>query len=224
MSTLVNPEHRAARSQSRPFAETAVRRLPRHAFVACRSDVLRRRIESLLARAGVAAHPADALAGQPGGAGGLFVVDLETAARLEAETATRVVVVAAGEEGETPRLIATGAAAVVPEQRLEDALLPSVEAALAGQVVVPAADRRRVSRPTLTAREKQALALVVMGFSNAEIAGKLHLTVSTVKSHLRSAFRKLGVRSRNEATALILDPANNLGLGILELSGDRVIV
>ena len=46
--------------------------------------------------------------------------------------------------------------------------------------------------------------MVVLGFSNVEVASKLHVTEATVKSHLSSAYRKLGVRSRHEATDLIL--------------------
>jgi hypothetical protein len=42
-----------------------------------------------------------------------------------------------------------------------------------------------------------------------------------VKSHLSSAFTKLGARSRSEATALILDPATGLGPGILTIATDR---
>jgi DNA-binding NarL/FixJ family response regulator len=38
-----------------------------------------------------------------------------------------------------------------------------------------------------------------------------------VKSHLSSSFSKLGARSRSEATALILDPATGLGMGILTI-------
>ena len=45
---------------------------------------------------------------------------------------------------------------------------------------------------------------------------------STVKSHLSSAFGKLGVRSRNEAVDLILDPDRGLGMGILSLGGEPV--
>jgi DNA-binding NarL/FixJ family response regulator len=59
-----------------------------------------------------------------------------------------------------------------------------------------------------------------MGFSNAEIARQLFVTEATVKSHLSSAFSKLGVRSRAEATARILDPEHGLGTGILSISDD----
>ena len=57
--------------------------------------------------------------------------------------------------------------------------------------------------------------LVVMGFTNSQIGSRLFLAESTVKSHLSSAFSKLGVRSRSEAAALILDPEESFGMGIL---------
>ena len=47
---------------------------------------------------------------------------------------------------------------------------------------------------------------VAAGLTNSEIAESLFLSESTVKSHLSSAFAKLGVRSRREAAALVLDP------------------
>jgi DNA-binding NarL/FixJ family response regulator len=101
-----------------------------------------------------------------------------------------------------------------------EALGPSLRAILAGQLAVPRDFRAHVAKPMLTTREKQILALVILGLSNGEISRKLYLAESTVKSHLSSAFAKLGVRSRNEAAALILDPSGGLGPGILRISDE----
>ena len=60
--------------------------------------------------------------------------------------------------------------------------------------------------------------MVVMGFSNPEIAAKLHVSESAVKSHLYSAFGTLGVSTRKEAVALILDPTAGFGTGILAIT------
>ncbi len=79
---------------------------------------------------------------------------------------------------------------------------------------------RQIEPPALSTREKQILGLVVMGYMNSQIAEQLFLAESTVKSHLSSAFGKLGVRSRNEAVNLILDPERGLGMGILALGGE----
>lgn len=100
----------------------------------------------------------------------------------------------------------------------ERSLLATLGAVEAGMCVVPRAVRQLVDRPPLSARERQVLAMVVLDFSNAEIAEKLVVTESNVKSHLTSAFSKLGVTSRNAAAELILDPESGLGPGILRIS------
>ena len=52
----------------------------------------------------------------------------------------------------------------------------------------------------LTAREREVMEqLLHAGGTNAQIAHALHLSEKTVKAHLASAFRKLGVRSRAAA-------------------------
>jgi DNA-binding NarL/FixJ family response regulator len=116
--------------------------------------------------------------------------------------------------------LTAGAAGVVLHDDLDYALLPCLEAARAGQICLPARVSQPLGPPILSAREKQVLALVVMGYMNSEIAGRLFLAESTIKSHLSSAFSKLGVCSRHEAAARILDPQNGLGVGILTLAGE----
>jgi DNA-binding NarL/FixJ family response regulator len=136
----------------------------------------------------------------------------------EAMPAARLVVVAPG----APRravheAFGAGADAFVLEDRVSGSLGIAVVAACAGHVVLPREWRERVAGPLLTSREKQVLGMVVMGFTNRAIAGKLFVAESTVKSHLTSIFAKLGVRGRNEAAALVLDPANGLGTGVLAI-------
>ncbi len=135
---------------------------------------------------------------------------------------TPIVVVCAGiERWEMRAALAAGAAGVVLYDDLgSSALGPCLRAVMAGQTCVPRGQWRQIEPPALSAREKQILGLVVMGYMNSQIAEQLFLAESTVKSHLSSAFGKLGVRSRNEAVNLILDPERGLGMGILALGGE----
>ncbi|SEG05839.1 two component transcriptional regulator, LuxR family [Actinacidiphila yanglinensis] len=51
----------------------------------------------------------------------------------------------------------------------------------------------------LTIREAEVLALVAEGLSNTEIAGRLHVSMATVKTHINNLFAKTGVRDRAQA-------------------------
>ena len=64
--------------------------------------------------------------------------------------------------------------------------------------------RSAVSRdiPHLTSREREVLALLIGGNTNRQISKELHVTERTVKEHLSSLYRKLGVSNRTEAALL----------------------
>ena len=53
----------------------------------------------------------------------------------------------------------------------------------------------------VSAREAEVLALVGEHLTNAEIAGRLYISIRTVESHVSALLRKLGVRTRVEAAA-----------------------
>lgn len=150
-------------------------------------------------------------------------VATELPALREAQPEAPVVIVC-GEvrPGELRGALAAGVNGIVLEEHLSATLGVCIEAVQAGQVCVPRRHAPQIEPATLSAREKQILGLVVMGYMNSEIASQLFVAESTVKSHLSSAFSKLGVRSRNEAVDLIVDPERGLGMGILALGGEPI--
>ena len=94
-----------------------------------------------------------------------------------------------------------------PEQ-----LLRAVEIAAEGEIVAPRRlleylinHEEHTDLGALTARQREILSLVVEGLSNAEIGRRLYLSESTIKQHLRAAYKALNVRNRTEAAKLIRD-------------------
>jgi DNA-binding NarL/FixJ family response regulator len=129
---------------------------------------------------------------------------------------TRAVVVLAHPRREDlRRALDAGADGAVLSIRLAATLGPAVRAVCAGQACVPRELRRQFQRPALSPREKQVLAMVATGLTNGEVAARLYLSESTVKGHLAGAFAKLDVHSREEATALVLDPEARVGIALL---------
>ncbi len=106
-------------------------------------------------------------------------------------------------------LLARGAVGHLSKAATASQIVDSVHAVLRGEVVVGA--QAQQGRPVtgesplgadpsgLTPREAEVLTMIASGLSNQEIAGRSHLSVNTVKSYIRSAYRKIGVDCRSRA-------------------------
>jgi NarL family two-component system response regulator LiaR len=94
-----------------------------------------------------------------------------------------------------------------------DELAAAIRAAHAGrptlapeatQALIQAANHPPTPGEDLTAREREVLALMVDGLHNSDIAERLVVSRSTIKSHVSNILSKLGVSSRAEAISLAL--------------------
>ena len=83
--------------------------------------------------------------------------------------------------------------------RVSARYLAKLLAALSQETAVPTSDERLAEPPS--ERELEVLAFIAAGESNQEIAAKLYVSPSTVKTHINRLYRKLGARSRTQAVA-----------------------
>jgi DNA-binding NarL/FixJ family response regulator len=110
--------------------------------------------------------------------------------------------------------IEAGASGYLLKDAPPDELVAAVRAAAAGEsALAPVIAGRLMARmrsplTSLSTRELEVLELVAGGASNTDIAGRLHITEATVKSHLVHIFTKLDVGSRTAAVSA----ARSLGL------------
>jgi NarL family two-component system response regulator LiaR len=115
------------------------------------------------------------------------------------------------DEDLVPHAMQAGAIGYLLKGVSNQELVEAIRAAHAGQPVlakeamaalVEAAAPGPKLGDDLSAREREVLALLAQGLSNKEIAGRLFLSVATVKYHVRLLLSKLGASSRAEAVAL----------------------
>lgn len=76
----------------------------------------------------------------------------------------------------------------------------ALAAAASAQEAPPPAQQ---ALPDLTSRESDVLEGILQGWSNAELAARLSISVPTVKTHVSNVLAKLGARSRSHAAALV---------------------
>jgi NarL family two-component system response regulator LiaR len=74
----------------------------------------------------------------------------------------------------------------------------------AAQALVETANQPPAPGLDLTEREREVLTLMIEGLNNTQIAGRLSVSPSTIKSHVSNILSKLGVASRTEAVTLAL--------------------
>jgi DNA-binding NarL/FixJ family response regulator len=111
-----------------------------------------------------------------------------------------------------------GAAGYIPKHLSGAAMISALRLVLSGERFLPsmllapeqqdqpAASQSGASK--LTPREREVLALLREGLPNKVIANRLSLSEVTVKSHLFSIFRKLGVQNRVQAARRLVELAD----------------
>jgi DNA-binding NarL/FixJ family response regulator len=102
-----------------------------------------------------------------------------------------------------------GASGFVHAEMMPDQLVRALAVAARGELVAPRELLRYVltndhsgDLAALSARQREIMGYVVEGLSNAEIGRRLYLSESTIKQHLRAAYKLLGVSNRTEAANL----------------------
>lgn len=144
---------------------------------------------------------------------------IEATRRLKAmKCPSRIVILSASEDfDDVIACLRAGAHGYMHKRIHSQELVESVRRASRGEPVIPRdmiapylefrAREKRVSVP-LSEREQEVLLLLARGATNREISAHLKVAEGTIKSHVRSLFRKLGISSREEAA----DHARSLGL------------
>jgi NarL family two-component system response regulator LiaR len=127
--------------------------------------------------------------------------------RMVRETRARRVVVFSWQVDDVGARAAVdaGAAGYVGKWLPAEQLVGALERIHRGEVVVSEAPGRDVAdawpgrMQGLTHRESQVMAMIAQGLSNQDIADQAFLSINTVKSYIRSSYRKLDITSRSRA-------------------------
>ncbi len=109
------------------------------------------------------------------------------------------------------RAIEHGAAGYVSKGLSAGEIVDAIEAIHRGETVAPPPTAQTPDRELvgewpgrdvgLTAREAEVLALITQGLSNQEIADQTYLSINSVKTYIRTAYRKIDVTRRAQAVA-----------------------
>jgi NarL family two-component system response regulator LiaR len=148
----------------------------------------------------------------------MFMPDMDgvtaTQAICQQYPQVRVIALTSFKEGELVRnALEAGAIGYLLKDVSADELARAIRAAHSGratlspeaaQALVEQANQPPALDLDLTEREREVLALMVEGLNNTQIAGRLTVSPSTIKSHVSNILSKFGVSSRTEAVTLAL--------------------
>ncbi|MEP6814481.1 MAG: response regulator transcription factor, partial [Marmoricola sp.] len=138
-----------------------------------------------------------------------FATTLDVAAVLGNSHASKVVIYSWQlDAGLVDSSLAGGASGVLSKCLPAPDLVRALERIQAGEIVVSGTDGMTISKvgsdwhgrqEGLSLRESEIIALIAQGLSNQEIADRAYLSINTVKSYIRSSYRKMGVTTRSRA-------------------------
>lgn len=138
-----------------------------------------------------------------------------TRAVLDQFPNTRVIMLTSfAEEDQVEEALAIGASGYLLKNTPIDAMADAIRSAQVGQTTIgpeatQALIRARSSEPKpgfdISEREKEVLALVVEGLTNAEIAERLSISPATVRHHVSACISKLGAANRAQAAAMAVE-------------------
>jgi DNA-binding NarL/FixJ family response regulator len=129
--------------------------------------------------------------------------------------ATKIIAVTIYEDEEVVEMVKAGVSAYILKDVAGSELISTIHKVMAGEVVIHPRVAKRLIKELirneskkdeikLTRREKDVLTLLVHGSSNKNIANIMFISEKTVKNHLTSIFRKLGVKDRTQAAVYAL--------------------
>ncbi len=107
--------------------------------------------------------------------------------------------------GYVERAMLDGADGYLSKSLPASELVAALEKVSAGERIVALDEprhnvhERRMPEGTLTPRESDVIYLIAAGVPNKEISRQLELSMNTIKSHIRTAYRSMGVTSRTQA-------------------------
>jgi two-component system, NarL family, response regulator LiaR len=139
--------------------------------------------------------------------------EVEAWVRKNSPQTTTLILTGHARDAYLATMLEAGVAGFLSKSEPPEKLVEAIRRAALGQVMFSQDQELRAARwmarvgnrwHALTERERQVLEWMVQGVDNEAIADFMGIAVNTVRNHMRQIFKKLNVKSRNEAIAFVL--------------------